>query len=106
LEGVPWSPYNYGRNPYNAIRYRYIQPYPVCAPVVTPYAYGAPGDPPHNEPDWGAADAQRPVFVPHPSGDMTAPPPDAARIRLYIPDRFGQVSFDGVKSSSIGTTRY
>jgi uncharacterized protein (TIGR03000 family) len=102
----PWSPYNYGRNPYNPIRYPYVQPYPVYTPVVTPYAYGAPDQPPYDEPVWGAADAQQQVVVPHPSGDMKVPPPDAAVIRLYIPDRFGQVSFDGVKSSSIGTTRY
>jgi uncharacterized protein (TIGR03000 family) len=101
----PWSPYNYGRNPYNPIQYPYIQPYPIYSPYPAPYPYGNPA-PDYDEPIWGAADAQQPVLVPHPSGDMKVAPADAAVIRLYIPDRFGQVSFDGVKSSSIGTTRY
>ncbi|HEX5270001.1 MAG TPA: TIGR03000 domain-containing protein [Gemmataceae bacterium] len=92
----PWSPYNYGRNPYNPIRYPYVGPYP--------YGYGPSSD--YDEPRWGASDSELPVVVPHPSGALRVAPPDAAVIRLYIPDRFGEVSFDGVKSSSIGTTRY
>jgi uncharacterized protein (TIGR03000 family) len=102
----PWSPYNYGRNPYNPIIYPYIQPYPVYQPYPAPYEYGAPAASPYDEPVWGAADAQQPVLVPHPSGEMKVAPKDAAVIRLYIPDRFGEVFFDGKKSSSVGTTRY
>jgi uncharacterized protein (TIGR03000 family) len=62
--------------------------------------------PPGPAPAYGAADAARQVLVPNPSGPVTTPPADAAVIRLSIPDRFGQVSFDQVKVSSIGTTRY
>ncbi len=102
----PWSPYNYGRNPYNPIIYPYVQPYPVYTPYSAPYSYGVPNAPAYDEPVWGHADAQKQVLVPHPSGDVTTPPPDAAIIRLYIPDQFGQVSFDGVRTSSYGTTRY
>ncbi len=99
----PWSPYNYGRNPYNPIVYPYVSPYPV----YTPYAYGSPTPPPpESKPAFGAADSPQQVLVPHPTGGFTTPPRDAAVIRLYIPDEFGQVSFDGVKTSSIGTTRY
>ncbi len=100
----PWSPYNYGRNPYNPIVYPYVEPYPVYPPVGVPVGNG--GEPAYDPPLWGAADHPLKVVVPHPSGDMKVAPPDAAVIRLYIPDRFGEVSFDGVKTSSIGTTRY
>jgi uncharacterized protein (TIGR03000 family) len=108
----PWSPYNYGRNPYNPIRYPYYEPYPVYVPNYMPYSYSAPvtynvtSPPPYQEPVYGASDSPQQVLVPHPSGGVTTPPADAAVIRLYIPDEFGQVSFDGVKTSSIGTTRY
>ncbi|HKI31243.1 MAG TPA: TIGR03000 domain-containing protein [Gemmataceae bacterium] len=95
----PWSPYNYGNNPYNPIVYPpYVAPYPV--------PYGVPVQPPEQEPLYGAIDSPQQVLVPHPSGGVTTPPPDAAVVRLYIPDRFGEVSFDDVKTSSIGTTRY
>jgi uncharacterized protein (TIGR03000 family) len=101
----PWSPYNYGRNPYNPIVYPYVQPYPVYQPY---YDYG--GGPPqpsyYDAPAAGAADSAQQVLVPHPSGGVATPPADAAVIRLYIPDQFGTVAFDGVKTSSIGTTRY
>jgi uncharacterized protein (TIGR03000 family) len=99
----PWSPYNYGRNPYNPIVYPYYDPYP---PYPPPYSYGAPSESPYDEPRWGAADAEQQVLVPQPSGEMKVAPKDAAVIRLYIPDRFGEVFFDGKKSSSVGTTRY
>jgi uncharacterized protein (TIGR03000 family) len=100
----PWSPYKYGRNPYNPIVYPYVAPYPAyypyySAPPVT-YNVTPPG------PAFGAADPARQVLVPHPSGPVATPPADAAVIRLDIPDRFGQVSFDQVKTSGIGTTRY
>ena len=118
----PWSPYNYGRNPYNPIIYPYIQPYPVYTPYYTPYYQpldtpdatypvtpslsGPPVSSLYDAPVYGHNDAPNQVLVPHPAGGVTVPPPDAAVIRLYIPDRFGEVSFDGVKTSSIGTTRY
>jgi uncharacterized protein (TIGR03000 family) len=103
----PWSPYNYGRNPYNPIIYPYyVQPYPVYGPPPPPVTYNITSPPAYDEPIYGAKDAQQPVLVPHPSGAVRVPPDDAAVIRLYIPDMFGEVSFDGVKTSSIGTTRY
>ncbi len=112
----PWSPYNYGRNPYNPIIVPYVQPYPVYTPYYAPagpavsYSVTSPSGPPvsslYDAPVYGHNDAPRQVLVPHPTGGVTVPPPDAAVIRLYIPDRFGEVSFDGVKTSSIGTTRY
>jgi uncharacterized protein (TIGR03000 family) len=100
----PWSPYNYGRNPYNPIVYPYVAPYPVYTPA--PVTYNVSPPPPDAEYQYGAADSPRQVLVPHPSGALRTPPPDAAVIRLYIPDQFGDVWFDGVKTSSIGTTRY
>ena len=101
----PWSPYNYGRNPYNPIIYPYVQPYPVYTPAYTPVP-GAPVSSIYDAPVHGHADSPPQVLLPHPAGVVTVPPADAAVIRLYIPDRFGDVSFDGVKMSSIGTTRY
>jgi len=98
----PWSPYNYGRNPYNpAIMPYYSQPYP----------YGMPqGYQPQNQnyPDGAMVpNSQAPqVVVPHPTGQLRSAPPDAGVIELRIPDSFGTVMFDGVKTSSIGTTRY
>ena len=101
----PWSPYNYGRNPYNPNIYPYVQPYPVYTPAYTPVP-GAPVSSIYDAPVHGHADSPPQVLLPHPAGVVTVPPADAAVIRLYIPDRFGDVSFDGVKMSSIGTTRY
>src|ERR1041384_6167673 len=49
----PWSPYNYGRNPYNPIVYPYVQPYPVYTPYATPYPYGYAAQPDYDEPVWG-----------------------------------------------------
>jgi uncharacterized protein (TIGR03000 family) len=96
----PYSPYNYGRNPYNPIVYPAYYPYYSTPPL----AYDV--TPPDAEPAYGAADSAQQVLVPNPSGALSAPPADAAVIRLYIPDRFGQVAFDQVKTSSVGTTRY
>jgi uncharacterized protein (TIGR03000 family) len=102
----PWSPYNYGRNPYNPIIYPYIQPYPVYTPYPVPYSYGVP-DYSYDQgaPVPGTYTAPT-VLVPDPTGRGTKPGPDAAVIQLAIPDRFGEVLFDGVKTSSIGTMRY
>src|SRR5262245_54465853 len=38
----PWSPYNYGRNPYNPIQMPYVVPYPVYSPYSpVPSSYTA-----------------------------------------------------------------
>src|SRR5262249_49095252 len=71
-----------------------------------PVTYNVTSAPPSAEPVYGASDAPQQVLVPHPSGGMTGPPAGAAGIRLYIPDEFGQVSVDGVKTARIGATRY
>ena len=100
----PWSPYNYGRNPYNPAWYPYMAPYPVDVPYGTAgYAPTTPS---------GPGSAYRASYyspqdpLPDPSGTMSSPPPGAALIRLSVPDRFAEVWFDGVQTSSIGTTRY
>jgi uncharacterized protein (TIGR03000 family) len=104
----PWSPYNYGRNPYNPIVYPDYPPYypPYNPPYYPPYSYSDYQPPVYDPPVYGAVDSQQPVLVPHPSGRVATPPPDAAVIRLYIPDKFGDVWFDGVETESVGTTRY
>jgi uncharacterized protein (TIGR03000 family) len=101
----PWSPYNYGRNPYNPAWYGY--PYPAYG------AYGYPAVPEdavmrarYDAATLGGAETAQQVLVPEPSGRVTSPPAGAAAIRLYIPDEYGTVAFDGAKTESIGTTRY
>jgi uncharacterized protein (TIGR03000 family) len=100
----PWSPYNYGRNPYNPIVYPYVYPYsyPYSYPGYLPefYAYEQPPI------LYGAADSANQVLVPNPSGALRTPPPGAAVIRMYVPDMFTQVWFNGEKTTSVGTTRY
>ena len=100
----PYSPYNYGRNPYNPI----ILPYPP--PYY--YAYGYP--PPYYGPDNTAAPdgamfpsaIGHPVLMPHPSGALETPPPGAAIIQVRVPDESAHVLFDGERTYTIGTTRY
>jgi uncharacterized protein (TIGR03000 family) len=89
----PWSPWNYGRNPYNPI----IRPYPVVMPV--PFgvpqeniAQGPSAPPPQEE-------------IPQPTGPIKVPPANAALIEIQVPTEFAQVWFDNESSSSIGTSR-
>jgi uncharacterized protein (TIGR03000 family) len=100
----PWSPYNYGRNPYYPAVYPYVVPYPVYSPYpATGYAPNTPVGPGSASPA-GYYTEQEPL--PDPTGRISSPPPNAALIRLYVPDEFAQVWFDGVQTSSVGTTRY
>jgi uncharacterized protein (TIGR03000 family) len=100
----PWSPYNYGRSPYNPAWYPYVVPYPVYTPYAAPtYGSDMPAGP---QPTYGASDTAQQVPLPDPTGEVNVPPPGAALIRLYVPDEFADVWFDGVKTSSVGTTRY
>jgi uncharacterized protein (TIGR03000 family) len=97
----PWSPYNYGRNPYNPI----IMPYPAYYPVPYP-AYEGPSQtdlspaplplPPVGQPQ---------ALTPNPTGELKALPANAGGIQIRVPDRFAQVEFNGVKVSSVGTSR-
>jgi uncharacterized protein (TIGR03000 family) len=108
----PWSPYNYGRNPYNPAWYPYpvynpypvyySQPYPVYTPAPTMYAG-------QMNPQDGAmypTSQGEPVVLPHPSGEVRVPPPDAAVIRVRVPDANAKVQFDGVNTYTEGTVRY
>src|SRR5262249_6280644 len=93
----PWSPYNYGRNPYNPA----IIPYPYVSSYYYPVATPALPD--------GAlvptASAQQ-VLVPHPVSGYTIPPANAAVIEVRVPDTFAEVTFDDIRTSSLGATRY
>jgi hypothetical protein len=86
----PWSPYNYGRNPYNPawVPYPvyYTQPYPVYVPSG-PTMYAGPSYP-SNQGDGAMFPSSQgePVVLPHPSGVVRVPPPDAAVIRVRVPD--------------------
>jgi len=111
----PWSPYNAWRNPYwyppynnnypyapyEAYSSSYVSPY---YPAATTYDSGY-GDATLPEDGMPSAPQQQ-VEIPHPTGALRAPPPNAAVIRVYVPNEFATVLFDGVKSSSVGTTRY
>ena len=109
----PYSPYNYGRNPYNPIITPYPNPYyppPYYGPYynppyVSPYVYG-PGN-------VGAQDGARfptpqgqPVLMPHPSGQLRVPPAGAAIVQVRVPDAGAQVEFDGERTYTMGLTRY
>jgi len=100
----PWSPYNYGRNPYNPAWYPYVAPYPVYPPDATagyaPNTSARPGS------SYSAGYYSQQELLPDPTGKMSSPPPGAALIRLYVSDPFAAVWFDGVQTSSVGTTRY
>lgn len=110
----PWSPYNAWRNPYWYPPYNYNYPYPPYESYSNSYVYPYPagatyssgysGLPPHED-GMPSAPQQR-VVIPHPTGALRAPPANAAVIRIYVPNEFATVLFDGTKSSSVGTTRY
>jgi uncharacterized protein (TIGR03000 family) len=101
----PYSPYNYGRNPYNPIPYPYPYPYVNPYPWYGGYAYGGYGnDPTAGWPSPGYDSGTE--MVPHATGPVKDVPPDAAVIKLTVPDRFADVWMDGHKTSSVGTTRY
>lgn len=111
----PWSPYNAWRNPYWYPPYNNNYPYAPYEANMGNYTYpyyaggtayysGYSGQTP---PDEGTpTEPQQRVVVPHPTGAVQTPPPNAAVVRVYLPDSFGTVMFDGQKSSSVGTTRY
>ena len=98
----PWSPYNYGRNPYNPIivpgPYYYGYPYPYEYPMMTGPAAPAPATPP-------AAVTDPSAGLPTASGPLPSPPPGTAIIRVKVPDTWAQVSFNGVDSVTSGTDR-
>jgi uncharacterized protein (TIGR03000 family) len=110
----PWSPYNYGRNPYNPI----ILPYPYPTPYPTPYPYPNPVYVQSNYTPYESRSLDGPdgtlvpraqatqVAIPHPTGEMRTPPPDAGVIQVRLPERYATVLFNGEKTSSIGLTRY
>ena len=105
----PWSPYNYGRNPYNPIITPYPYPYypsPYYGPAYGPqYAYG-PGN--VSAPDGATFPTQQgqPVLMPHPTGELRVPPPGAAIVQVRVPDVNAHVLFDGERTYTMGTNRY
>jgi uncharacterized protein (TIGR03000 family) len=92
----PWSPYNYGRNPYNPIilpYQEYVYPYyPLYAPPPTPPAATTPAVP-------------ESLQLPTISGPLTTPPPGTAIIRVRVPDTWGEVAFNGHDSITSGKLR-
>jgi uncharacterized protein (TIGR03000 family) len=93
----PWSPYNYGRNPYNpAIVYPYVYPYVVPYPYPV---YPPPASPPP------APVVYRAASEPSVSGPLPSPPPGAALIRLHAPAEWAKVQFDGETTSTMGIHR-
>jgi uncharacterized protein (TIGR03000 family) len=121
----PWSPYNYGRNPYNPIITPYPPPYyplPYYGSYRQPEDYG--GQPvyepedrslstmygPHNisAPDGAMFPSHRgqSVGLPQPTGELKLPPPGAAIVQVRVPATFAHVLFDGERTYTSGTTRY
>jgi uncharacterized protein (TIGR03000 family) len=103
----PWSPYNYGRNPYNPaiIPYPYVVPDPY--PVYTPYP-SYYGDASSLNGQMGTSTTVGPpsLLLPQPTAPIYTPPSGQGEIQLTVPDTFAEVYFDGYKTSSIGSTRY
>ena len=107
----PYSPYNYGRNPYNPAIYPYPPPYypPYYAPEdssLRTYPMYGPGN--ASAPD-GAMFPSRmgqAVSMPHPTGVVKYPPPGAAIVQVRVPDASAHVLFDGERTYTEGTTRY
>jgi uncharacterized protein (TIGR03000 family) len=95
----PWSPYNYGRNPYMPIIMPYVYPQPY--PIYTPAPFGYPQEPIAQGP---ATPPQE--EIPQPTGPTRVPPTNAALIEIRVPTDFTQVWFDNESSSSIGRMRY
>lgn len=94
----PWSPYNYGRNPYNPI----VVPYPYYAyPYTTylPYPSYTPTPAP-------ALTVPAELSLPSVTGPLASPPPGTALIRVQVPDAWAKVTFDGHDSFTSGTQRY
>jgi uncharacterized protein (TIGR03000 family) len=94
----PWSPYNYGRNPYNPIIYPY-SPYYAYVPQPTPFE-----DQPL--PTYTTPLTTTQSMVPEPTGPIQVPPADAALIRLYVPDPYAEIWFNDARTYSTGSTRY
>jgi uncharacterized protein (TIGR03000 family) len=103
-----WPQYEHGYRPY-APPYVYT---PYAVPYAYPYPYPVPSVYPSTPPVSDAVlqaavgDPSSSVPLPHPTGPTAAVPSNAALIQLHIPDEFGQVWFDGVQTTSIGTARY
>lgn len=89
----PYSPYNYGRNPYNPA----ILPYPSY--YVNPYPVYVP------EPAYVPPTPVQ-LTLPTASGPLATPPPGTALIQVQVPDRWATVTFNGQDSYTNGTQRY
>jgi uncharacterized protein (TIGR03000 family) len=90
----PWSPYNYGRNPYNPIIVPSYYPYPMTYPPYVPQPEPTPAVLP-------AAPA-----LPTVTGPLSSPPPGTAIIRVRVPAVWAKVKFDGTDSVTSGTQRW
>jgi uncharacterized protein (TIGR03000 family) len=111
----PWSPYNYGRNPYNPIVVPYYYPYYGYPynPYINPYAPYTTTTVTTTVNDDTAPDGttfpslqNHRILIPFPSGEMKVAPEDAACIVVRVPDEFTKVLFDGQPTYTTGTKRY
>jgi uncharacterized protein (TIGR03000 family) len=91
----PWSPYNYGRNPYNPIITPYVYPYPAPYPVYV--------TPPAAQP---AAPLPAAQALPTVTGPLASPAPGTAIIRVKVPTVWAKVQFNGTDTVTSGTLRW
>lgn len=91
----PWSPYNYGRNPYNPAWVPSPYPVPGYAPV-SPYSAVPPGS--------SATYTVQQPQMPQPTGGPPVVPPDAALIEVRVPEPFASVLFDDHRTFTQGNT--
>ena len=104
----PWSPYNYGRNPYNPA-WIPVPYYAGYYPYYVPYGSYVPGTGTDvtSQGNMFPSYLGQQVLMPQPTGGYTVPPADAAQIIVRVPDASAQVFFDDHRTYTQGsTTRY
>src|SRR5262249_32012317 len=80
-------------------------PYPYPVPYYVPVDGGTTYQSGYNDNPVYVPRVQD-VFVPTPTGPLKTPPPNSALIVVKVPAEFTPIQFDGVATTSVGTTRY
>jgi uncharacterized protein (TIGR03000 family) len=104
----PWSPYNYGRNPYNPIVVPYVYPYPEPYPAYVPStSYYGTDSLTTSEGSTATTSSEPYTLIPHAVPSLGSyVPANLGAVRLRLPDAFADVRFDGDLTSSMGYVRF
>jgi hypothetical protein len=96
----PYSPYNYGRNPYNPIVVPYVQPVPYPAPYPAPYVSSYPvPSPTLSTTNMTIQGSVQPLtgWIPPPAGQSV--------LDVQVPMTGSSVTIDGVPYRGFGLER-